>query len=240
MIICHSRKFIFIHIHKTGGTSVERALDPHLAWNDLILGGSAFGERIQAAYMKKFGLNKHSTVAEIEKVCGSGILDEYFVFSVVRNPLSRLCSMYNFVGSSLKKWADEQGIDLREIPEHTTREALQQKPALKWVSSKVFLRSKDFSEFIRHKRLSEAPGFRTQLSSLTGLDTETLKSRFFRLEDYPAWVEELSERLGLQLELPKANESGVKFQQDSVVSAEDADYIKSLFRADYEAFGYPV
>src|SRR5215469_2544795 len=58
MIISHSRRFIFVHIHKAGGTSVEQALDPHLAWNDLILGGSQFGEKIQGAYQKRFGLNK--------------------------------------------------------------------------------------------------------------------------------------------------------------------------------------
>ena len=44
MIICHSRKYVFIHIHKTGGTSVESALEPTLHWNDLLLGSTPFGE----------------------------------------------------------------------------------------------------------------------------------------------------------------------------------------------------
>lgn len=238
MIICHSRKFIFIHIHKTGGTSVERALDPHLAWNDLILGGSPFGEKIQQPYAKKFGLNKHSSVAEIEAVCGSGILDEYFVFSVVRNPLTRLCSMYNFVGSALQKWADQKKIALKDIPKHITPEAVQKKPALKWNSSKVFLRSENFSEFIRHKGIAGAPGFRTQVSCLMGRDNQSLKARFFRLEECPDWVGELNRLLGIEFSLPKANESDLKLQDDSAVSDEDRAYIEFQFRQDYEALGY--
>jgi hypothetical protein len=238
MIICHSRKFIFVHIHKTGGTSVERALDPHLAWNDLILGGSPFGEKIQQPYAKRFGLNKHSSVAEIEAVCGSSLLDEYFVFSVVRNPLSRLCSIYNFVGSSLKKWADQQDIKLDDIPRHMNPQAIQKRPALKWMSSKAFLQSGSFSEFIRHKDLANAPGFRTQASCLSGPGSQSLKAKYFRLEDRESWLEELNERLGIKFALPKTNESGEKFQDHAAVLAEDRGYIEARFCVDYETFGY--
>jgi hypothetical protein len=239
MIICHSRKFIFVHIHKTGGTSVERALDPHLAWNALILGGSPFGERIQQPYAKKYGLNKHSSITEIAAICGRNILDEYFVFSIVRNPLSRLCSMYNFVATSLGNWAEQQKIDFDDIAAHITPQAAQKKPALKWASSKAFLRSRNFSEFIRHKSLSDAPGFRSQVSCLASPDNRVLSAQFFRLEDCPAWIEELNEQLGIKFTLPKANES-VKLQEESSITAEDREYIKSLFHDDYEAFGYPT
>src|SRR5215469_11368082 len=105
MIISHSRQFTFVHIHKAGGTSVERALDQHLAWNDLILGGSPLGEKIQAPYSARFGLNKHSTVSDIERVCGSRYIEEFYLFALVRHPVARLCSIYNFVATMLNNWA---------------------------------------------------------------------------------------------------------------------------------------
>jgi hypothetical protein len=238
MIICHSRKFVFIHIHKTGGTSVERALDPHLAWNDLILGGSPFGEKIQQPYAKKFGLSKHSTVADVERICGRAIVADYYIFSLVRDPLSRLCSVYNFVATTLHKWAKQQGVSLDEVGQHITPEAAKKKPGLKWASTKAFLEARDFSEFIRRPELTEAPGFRPQLSCLAGIEDGRLKADVFRLEDYPDWIPELNGRLGIKFTLPKENESRLKLVDDHAVGVEDRDYIESAFRQDYKAFGY--
>jgi hypothetical protein len=237
MIICHSRKFIFVHIHKTGGTSVERALDPHLAWNDLILGGSPFGEKIQQPYAKKFGLNKHSTVSDIEAVCGDLVRD-YVTFALVRNPLSRMCSLYNFVATIVHRWADQQGIDLADVERHITPQAIKKKPALKWSSTKAFLRAGNFSEFIRHKGLMNAPGFRSQLNCLAAGKDGVLKARFFRLEDFPEWMTELNAITGVELILSRENESDLKLQDDATVTAEDHSHIRSLFQQDYEAFGY--
>jgi hypothetical protein len=35
MIISHSRRFVFVHIHETAGESVTEALAPHLKRRDL-------------------------------------------------------------------------------------------------------------------------------------------------------------------------------------------------------------
>src|SRR5215469_1250703 len=98
MIISHSRKFIFVHIHKTAGTSVEIGLDPWLSWDDVVLGSTPRGQAINNTYHARFGLNKHSSIAEIERVCGKQLVDGCFTFATVRHPVSRLCSLYNFVG----------------------------------------------------------------------------------------------------------------------------------------------
>jgi hypothetical protein len=50
MIISHSRKFIFIHIHKTAGESISEALRPYLSGRDLLLGTSLRGELNNAYY----------------------------------------------------------------------------------------------------------------------------------------------------------------------------------------------
>ena len=77
---------------------MEIGLGPHLKWNDLSLGGTVFGEKINEAYRERYRLNKHSSVSEVEIICGSEILDEYYVFSTVRHPLNIIYSLNNFVG----------------------------------------------------------------------------------------------------------------------------------------------
>jgi hypothetical protein len=237
MIISHSRKFIFIHIHKTGGTSIERALDPHLTWNDLILGGSRFGEQIQAPYAKKYGLNKHSSVSDIESICGPDILEQYYVFSLVRHPLARLCSMYNFVATTLNRWAQQQHIDLKDVARHITPEAAKKKPALKWASTKAFLNSANFSEFIRQREMAKAPGFRPQVICLAN-SRGGLGAQFFRLEDYPGWLSPMQERLGIAFDFARDNESTLKLVDEAAVTDEDRAQVERLFQMDYEAFGY--
>ena len=70
MIISNSHRFIFVHVLKTGGTTVCAALDPFLRWNDVVLGGTEFGERMNGPYRDRFGLRKHSTAQEIRAVVG--------------------------------------------------------------------------------------------------------------------------------------------------------------------------
>jgi hypothetical protein len=239
MIISHSRQFIFVHIHKAGGTSVEQALDPFLAWNDLILGGSPLGERIQAPYKKKFGLSKHSAVSEIEAVCGSRYLEEYFVFSVVRHPLARVCSIYNFVATTVNNWAVRHDIPPEKIRQKITSQAAKKTPGLAWLSTRVYLNTNGFSEFIRHADIRNAPGFRSQVSILSRKNAQ-LAGEVFRLEDNPRWEPRVSERLGLDFRLPHANVSGLRLVEPETVAAEDRAIVEAMFPADYERFGYTI
>jgi len=238
MIISHSRRFIFVHIHKAGGTSIEQGLDPYLAWNDLILGGSPFGERIQAAYSKRFGLNKHSAVSEIEAICGTRYLDEYFAFALVRHPLARVCSIYNFVATTVHNWAVRNKIPPEEVRQRITPQAAKRTPGLAWLSTRIFLQTSDFSQFIRHKEIRRAPGFRTQAATLARTSGGRPFGTVFRLEDYPNWTAELSERLMLDFTLPHANKSGVRPVGPETVSSGDRTFIGELFQVDYETFDY--
>jgi hypothetical protein len=238
MIISHSRQFIFVHVHKTGGTSIERALDPHLAWNDLILGGTPFGEKVQKAYAPRYKLNKHSTVAEIENVCGARYLDEYFVFALVRHPLARACSIYNYIATSAHKWAERNNVAVEDVRHHLTDEARRKNPEFAWPSMKVFLKNKGFSSFIRNKKIAEAPAFQSQASVLSRKDSTKIAAEIFRLEDRPQWEKRLGERLGINIELPRSNVSEVRPVRPEAVAAEDKALIESMFRIDYETFGY--
>lgn len=85
MIISHEHKFIFIHIGKTGGTSIEKVLCERLD--------------IDFEDTKKNPRNghwwKHAWAREVRDLFGSEIWEEYFTFAFVRNPYDMLLSLYS-------------------------------------------------------------------------------------------------------------------------------------------------
>jgi hypothetical protein len=101
MIISKSKNFIFIHLEKCGGSSVEMALEPYLAWDDLILGSTQFGTTMQVALVNRYGseysknkiLSKHSTAQDIKEYLGESY-DSMYKFTIVRNPIDLVTSLY--------------------------------------------------------------------------------------------------------------------------------------------------
>ena len=238
MIICHSRRFIFVHIHRTGGTSIESALDPFLCWNDLILGSSPFGEGMNNLYGNRFGLHKHSSVADIESICGDEICRNYYVFAMVRHPLDRLCSLYNFIGAVVHKWAAQQGISPNDIAAYIAANAQASTPALNWPCSKAFIETTSFSEFIRDERLPADNASHTQVSRLRSLSDGTIRAQFYRLEDRDEWLSRVKDTLALEFTLAHTNKSELKLITRDAVSHEDRAYIEARFTEDYATFGY--
>jgi hypothetical protein len=70
MIISLNRRFVFVHIHKCAGTSVEMALGKLLRHNDFVIGSTKSGEKNQEFFKKATGLNKHSTALEARRWMG--------------------------------------------------------------------------------------------------------------------------------------------------------------------------
>jgi SAM-dependent methyltransferase len=106
-IINNSFRFIFVHVPKAAGTSVTEVLNPYTNYCDLEIGGTVFGEKIQPAYRKRFGLAKHSSADAIRSVVGRVIWSQYFSFAFVRNPFARCLSTYHF----LREWEGMEAED---------------------------------------------------------------------------------------------------------------------------------
>lgn len=106
MPLDRARKIMFLHIPKTGGTSVESALGICGIDND---GSNEFSEELQ------FGLcdgiySQHLTGRELISILGEDA-SEYRAMSFVRNPYSRLLSAY-FASTELRqlrKWRPKAG-----------------------------------------------------------------------------------------------------------------------------------
>ena len=97
-MICHKYKFIFIHIPKTGGTSIEKFFNI-----------SPFDNKIPdydnlVGYDRKLGIHlQHATVDEIKKnnLIPDTVWNSYFKFTIVRNPYDKMYSEYYWVSKDL-------------------------------------------------------------------------------------------------------------------------------------------
>ncbi len=81
-MISHAKTFIFVHIPKTGGTSIARMLNKH----GVMLQGK---QNYDSVYFK------HATAAEIKRMMGDEY-DRYFTFAFVRNPWDWVVSNYEY------------------------------------------------------------------------------------------------------------------------------------------------
>lgn len=102
MIVNNSRRFIFVHVPKTAGTSATRALSRFTTFRDLEIGGSRYGEKLQDLYASRFDLRKHSTAREIREKAGPEVWRGFFVFAFSRDPYARAYSIWKF----LRRWKD--------------------------------------------------------------------------------------------------------------------------------------
>jgi hypothetical protein len=91
MIISDSnKKFIFIHIPKTGGTTIKKTLRSY--YSNFVL------EKIPNNFRKNNNyIEKHSSAETIRAALNQNIWNSYFKFAFVRNPWDWLVSAYHFI-----------------------------------------------------------------------------------------------------------------------------------------------
>ena len=129
MLLSDDHKFVFVHIPKNAGTSIQSTLGK-------IYPGGIIGYEDDEIFF-------HSTIRQIYSKFGSSI-DNYFKFAVVRNPWDRMWSFYRF---SLSRWPEALiGYDFKkfllEYPSimeksHLPNEKFlrtQERPQLDWIT----------------------------------------------------------------------------------------------------------
>jgi hypothetical protein len=94
MPISHEKRIVFVHIPKTGGTSIELALDMNKNEN-LFSPGIKFNT-YKIEQLKKYKVSpQHLYGKEILEVEPN--VKDYYWFTVVRNPFDRLVSEYHHI-----------------------------------------------------------------------------------------------------------------------------------------------
>ena len=214
MIINNTNNFIFIHVPKTGGTSITSLLSSINKVNDIEIGGTQIGELIQTHCVNKYGISKHTTSAVLRKSLGENLWSRYKKVSVVRDPLKRAYSAYNF----LKRWEGTPQ-RVREIVERY-----------------------DFNDFILSDAIIENnyPDniFFPQAYWLCDKDNKILIDLIGKTENLPDLIHSLDLNLAIA-NLPHLINSN-KNIDDYLKNLENEaiSKIKSIYRLDYELFGY--
>ena len=241
MIICHSRQYLFLHLHKTGGTSVEVALAPTLAWNDLLLGSTPFGEQCNAHYRRHYGLTKHSNLEEVYRFCANvPQIRKYRVVSVVREPLERTVSLFNFVAGVLERIRGTLGLGLDELS-HRRNELALSHPQLNWPAMRAFLEAQlDFDAFVAAPSLQQAQGFQSQVSQLSEQGILPPDLCWINTAQLNQAGELLTELAGVTVTLGHFNASPQKLISPDQVQPRTRERILQRFAADYAQFGFAV
>lgn len=213
MIISRGRRFIFVHIPKTGGTALSLALERRARKDDILIGDTpkARARRGRLRGVKAMGrLWKHSTLADIAGLLTDAEIEGFFTTAIVRNPWDRAVSYYHWLrGQSFAH------------------------PAV------GLAKSHGFSAFLNHPQTRM--GFRLWPASAYLRDRHGVEraSLYLRLEHLAEDLVPFETHLGFRLSpLPRVNDSARLPDWRGYYSEADAALIASLCAEDIARFGY--
>jgi len=232
MIISLNRRYVFVHIHKCAGTSVEVALAKHLRHNDIVLGSTKSGEKNQDFFQRAIGLNKHSTAADAKRWMGEDMWGKCFKFAFVRHPIDRLLSLYSYG----LKLAEGGGMTPEERQRFESTGALPDRPPFRYKAVKAAMKARNFSEFAMHPLALQDAGARAQWESVYDDQGRLIVDFIGKVETIEQDWARILAHLGVEAELEVRNVSAGR--GSSQLSDEALAFLAERYARDFELFGY--
>ncbi|MDI3336170.1 sulfotransferase family 2 domain-containing protein [Defluviimonas aestuarii] len=213
MILSRGRRYIFIHIPKTGGTALTLALEARAKRDDIFVGDTP------KAKARKGRLNgvettgrlwKHSTLADIRGLATDEEIGSFFTVTMVRNPWNRMVSYYH--------WLRAQSFA---------------HPAV------TLAKETEFSDFLNAPVTCTSFALHPYGSYVKTSGGDERCDLFIRLEHFDEDVIPFEAHLGFRL-APLAVENASDRPRDwrPLYSADDAETVAQVCAADIERFGY--
>ncbi len=226
LIVCHSRGFVFVHLHKTAGESITATLAPVLVAGDEVVKGSP------PAAPAGVALGKHSTAGEARDVLGVDRWERYFTFSFVRHPIDRTLSLYRYIARLAEppKPTLRQRLGRHEIRSDAGRE--------RWPEMRAYRETASLSEFIRHPLVDHAVALRPQATSLCDDAGDLLVDYVGRFERLAPDVAHVQRTLGLPETPLRSLNTSPRGELPDDLTREDREYLASRFEEDFVRFGY--
>jgi hypothetical protein len=231
-IVCRSKKFIFVHLHKCGGTSVEQAFARHAHWNDLIVGSTFWGEWLQPLYKRRYGLTKHSPARAIRRAVGPQLWTDYWTIALVRHPMRIYESFYGWISEIADGYMARKHLDREQFARRCRGNAL---PAWfgRWPITQAYADTTSFPEFVEVvlARQLMAETLTDRLSHAGALIVDDV----YKLEEIDRFWQEFEARTGLTFQRLHANRSK---QQVYDWEPRHVEEMHRRFRDDFDNFHY--
>lgn len=216
MIISYKKKFIFVHIYKTAGTSIFSIFSRYAKFSTLVSEvwpTRFFVKLINIIFsLENYGnswingVQKHASCIEINKYVGQKFFTKFYKFSFVRNPYDLQYSLWCY--------------------EKKSRGHRNHKEA----------KNTSFDEFIYNQIKRGAP---CQVHFLK-IDGKIAVDYIGYFEHLNNSIKTICDRLNIPLvAIPKFNSSNRKHKSlDNIYTSELADIVYEYFKDDFDVLGY--
>ncbi|MGR3542592.1 MAG: sulfotransferase family 2 domain-containing protein [Hasllibacter sp.] len=211
MHISAGRNFIFVHIPKTGGTSMALALEERAQAADILIGDTPKARRRAGRHRGVAAagrLWKHSTLRDIPGLVSPAFIEGAFVFTLIRNPWDRLLSWH--------AWLRDQTFA---------------HPAV------ALARARAFPDFLREPSVQAMVAANPPSSYVTDASGRERCAAFVRIERLEEDIAPVAAHLGFVPDLPHANRSAHPARAEAYDRAGRA-LVEAICPEEVGRFGY--
>ena len=216
-MISRKKKFIFVHIPKTGGNSIQNVLKKYSEDKINVKEVNSKTKDLERFGVSSLGhIHKHSSIGEYYKNWNKrayGGWELYYKFTVVRNPWDRAVSNYFHILSN---------------PQHHS-----------WLTTTEKFYKPDFKKFITGENPSVHP-FSPEIKRYLSIKNK-LVVNVLKFEDLKSEFQKVCDKLGLVGELPHVNKSKHVANRLRYVDYYDDELIQIIatrFYREIKTFGY--
>ena len=213
MLISNHKKFLFIHVPKTGGTSLVAILKEFSNRPNIFLRSIGYffddrGYKLPEFTYNIFGYPYHVRSEQMFKLLDRNVFDNYFKFAFVRNPYDLTVSEYFYI---------------KKIKTHQHHKAVNQ--------------IKSFDDFVIWKKVHYA---RPQTNWILGEKDEVLVDYIGKFEQYEKDANYILSKLGVNKTVPHLNITKKKHYLEYYKSRQTIDIVTQIYKKDFKFFNYTI